>query len=217
MLITKNLCKSFGDLEVVRDVNLTVSSGKAVALLGASGSGKSTLLSLLAGLESPTRGEVFLDGQALSQLGEDELCLLRRDKVGFVFQAFHLIPTLSALENVAFPLYPTALGKKERRDRAGELLRRVGLAARRDHLPAKLSGGERQRVAIARALINQPRLLFCDEPTGNLDSQTGGEILDLLFGLNREQAMTMLMVTHDQGLAGRTDQTWLMRDGEVSR
>lgn len=217
ILTATQLWKNFDGLEVVRNASLQLPAGKAVALLGPSGSGKSTLLSLLAGLERPSRGEVFLDGQALSPLSEDDLCLLRREKVGFVFQAFHLIPTLSALENVAFPLYPTGVPKKERQQRALELLQQVGLAARRDHLPAKLSGGERQRVAIARALVNRPRVLFCDEPTGNLDSQTGGEVLDMLFGLNLEQSMTLLMVTHDQGLAGRADETWFMRDGEVSK
>ncbi len=217
ILIAKELRKSFDGLEIVRNASLQLPAGKTVALLGPSGSGKSTLLSLLAGLERPTRGEVYLDGQALSPLSEDELCLLRREKVGFVFQAFHLIPTLSALENVAFPLYPTGVPKKERQQRALDLLQKVGLAARKDHLPAKLSGGERQRVAIARALVNRPRVLFCDEPTGNLDSQTGGEILDMLFGLNLEQAMTLLMVTHDQELAARADETWFVRDGEVSK
>lgn len=217
ILVAKELEKSFDGLKVVRNASLQLPAGKTVALLGQSGSGKSTLLALLAGLERPTQGEVFLDGQALSPLSEDELCLLRREKVGFVFQAFHLIPTLSALENVAFPLYPTGAPKQERQSRAMELLQRVGLAARRDHLPAKLSGGERQRVAIARALVNRPRVLFCDEPTGNLDSQTGGEILDMLFGLNLEQTMTLLMVTHDQGLAARADETWFMRDGEVTK
>lgn len=217
ILIATQLWKNFDGLEVVRNASLQLPAGKAVALLGPSGSGKSTLLSLLAGLEKPSQGEVFLDGQALSPLSEDELCLLRRQKVGFVFQAFHLIPTLSALENVALPLYPTGVHKKERQSRALELLQQVGLAARRDHLPAKLSGGERQRVAIARALVNQPRVLFCDEPTGNLDSQTGGEILDMLFELNLEQTMTLLMLTHDQGLAARADETWFMRDGEVSK
>ncbi len=217
ILIATQLWKNFDGLEVVRNASLQLPAGKAVALLGPSGSGKSTLLSLLAGLERPSRGEVFLDGQALSPLSEDELCLLRRQKVGFVFQAFHLIPTLSALENVALPLYPTGVPKKERQARALMLLQQVGLAARQDHLPAKLSGGERQRVAIARALVNQPRVLFCDEPTGNLDSHTGGEILDLLFGLNLKQSMTLLMVTHDRGLAARADETWFMRDGEVSK
>ena len=216
ILTTKDLCKSYDGLQAVRNVNLSLPTGRVVALLGPSGSGKSTLLSLLAGLDKPSSGEVVLDGRDLGPLSEDELCLLRREKVGFVFQAFHLIPTLSALENVAFPLYPTKAGKVERRQRAGELLQKVGLAARGDHLPAKLSGGERQRVAIARALVNRPRMLFCDEPTGNLDSRTGGEILDMLFGLNQEQSLTLLMVTHDQKLAARADQTWSMRDGEVT-
>ncbi|BEQ15336.1 ABC transporter ATP-binding protein [Desulfoferula mesophila] len=217
ILIATQLWKDFDGLEVVRNASLQLPAGRTVALLGPSGSGKSTLLSLLAGLERPSRGEVFLDGQALSPLSEDELCLLRRHKVGFVFQAFYLIPTLSALENVAFPLYPTGVPKRERQARALELLSQVGLAARREHLPAKLSGGERQRVAIARALVNRPRVLFCDEPTGNLDSQTGGEILDLLFELNLEQSMALLMVTHDRGLAARADETWHMHDGEVSQ
>lgn len=217
ILIAKELWKKYDNLEIVRNASLRLPAGKTVALLGPSGSGKSTLLSLLAGLERPTQGEVFLDGQALSPLSEDDLCLLRREKVGFVFQAFHLIPTLSALENVAFPLYPTGVPQNERRQRALEFLTKVGLADRRDHQPAKLSGGERQRVAIARALVNRPRVLFCDEPTGNLDSQTGAEILDLLFGLNLEQSMTLFMVTHDQNLAARADETLFMRDGEVSK
>ncbi len=150
-------------------------------------------------------------------MNEDELALLRRESVGFVFQAFHLIPTLSALENVAFPLYPVKMDEDERQERARALLQQVGLSERADHLPAKLSGGEQQRVAIARALVNKPTILFCDEPTGNLDSKTGKEILDLLITLNSKQGVTLFMVTHDQEIAKLSNRSLYMQDGEVKQ
>lgn len=215
ILETSGLSKTFGNTKVVDTVSISLRHGEAAVLLGPSGSGKSTLLGLLAGLEHPDAGSVLLDGEDMGKLDEDQLSLLRREKVGFVFQAFHLIPTLSALENVAFPLYPTAIPASERRRRALDLLERVGLAHRQDNLPSKLSGGERQRVAIARALINHPRLIFCDEPSGNLDSKTGAEIIELLFGLNRDQGVSLFIVTHDQSLAGRAHTVLRMHDGEV--
>ncbi len=211
----KNLCKSFGEIEPVKQVDLAVEKGEFVALLGPSGSGKSTLLGLLAGLESATSGRVLLNGRDLSGLTEDQLALMRRDHVGFVFQSFHLVPTLSALENVAFPLYPVRMETREKRERARQLLAQVGLADRAGHLPSRMSGGERQRVAIARALVNGPEIVFCDEPTGNLDSKTGGEILDLLLELNADRKATLFMVTHDAEIAKFAHRSLYMKDGKV--
>lgn len=215
ILKASEVSKAFGGTKIVNSVNVSVRPGEAVVLLGPSGSGKSTLLGLLAGLERPDSGSVHLDGEDMGGLDEDQLSLLRREKVGFVFQAFHLIPTLTALENVAFPLYPTAIPVRDQRRRALALLEQVGLAHRQDNLPAKLSGGERQRVAIARALVNQPRLIFCDEPSGNLDSKTSADILGMLFALNRDQGVSLFIVTHDQSLAGRAHKVLHMHDGEV--
>jgi putative ABC transport system ATP-binding protein len=211
----REVTKHFGVIAPVRQVSFAIDRGEFVTLLGPSGSGKSTLLGLVAGLENPTSGQVLLDGRDLAQLGEDELALFRREHVGFVFQSFHLIPALSALENVALPLYPVKLAAGDRRERARRLLYRVGLSDREDHLPSRLSGGERQRVAIARALVNRPGIIFCDEPTGNLDSVTGKEILDLLLQLNREEQVTLFMVTHDAGIAGLSHRSLHMKDGEV--
>jgi putative ABC transport system ATP-binding protein len=210
------LCKRFDAIEPVKQVDFTINRGEFVTLFGPSGSGKSTLLSLVAGLDHATDGKVVLDGHDLSRLSEDELALLRRDHVGFVFQSFHLIPTLSALENIAFPLYPVKMAVSEKRDRARELLAQFDLADRGDHLPSHLSGGERQRVAIARALVNRPGIIFCDEPTGNLDSTTGKEILDLLLKLNTDKNVTLFMVTHDTTIAKLSHRSLYMKDGEVS-
>jgi len=212
----KDVSKHFGDVSPVRGVGFQVQKGEFVTLLGPSGSGKTTLLGLLAGFEQPSKGSVSLHDQELTDLGEDELALLRRRMVGFVFQAFHLIPTLNALENVAFPLYPVKMSGHERQKRAKDLLDKMGLGARANHLPSKLSGGERQRVAIARALINDPEILFCDEPTGNLDSATGKEILNLLTDLNKNEGVTIFMVTHDREIAKLSDRSLYMTDGEVS-
>ncbi|MBW1750014.1 MAG: ABC transporter ATP-binding protein [Deltaproteobacteria bacterium] len=212
----RHVSKHFATVSPVRDACFQIQQGEFVTLLGPSGSGKSTLLGLIAGFEQPSEGTISLEGQELTDLSEDELALLRRRLVGFVFQAFHLIPTLSALENVAFPLYPVKMSGQERRERAGNLLDKIGLGNRADHLPSRLSGGERQRVAIARALVNEPDILFCDEPTGNLDSTTGKEILNLLTELNREQGVTIFMVTHDQEIAKLSDRSLFMHDGEVT-
>ena len=216
ILRAEELSKNFNGLEVVKNTSLEVGAGELTALLGPSGSGKSTLLGLLAGLERPTKGRVFFKGRDLSPLSEDELAVVRQGNIGFVFQAFHLIPTLSALENVAFPLYPLNVPASARTERAGRLLDLVGLGHRRKHRPAELSGGERQRVAIARALVNNPGLVFCDEPTGNLDSKTGREILDLLLGFNRNQGVSLFLVTHDQTIAAAANRIFTMQDGEVS-
>jgi putative ABC transport system ATP-binding protein len=184
--------------------------------MGRSGSGKSTLLNLLAGLERLTSGRIAYRGRDLSGLDEDALALWRRDNVGLVFQSFHLIPTLSALENVAFPLYPAKMTPAERRRRAAERLAQVGLAERATHRPSRLSGGEQQRVAIARALVNNPGLILADEPTGNLDSATGDEILALFQRLRGETGAALLIITHDEKVAARADRIVRMQDGRLT-
>ena len=215
LLRTESLHKSFGTVTAVRDVNLHIKSGEIVAIMGRSGSGKSTAMHLLAGLEQPSSGHVFYRGQGLAGLDEDALALWRRENIGLVFQAFHLIPTLSALENVAFPLYPDGVSVAERRQRAAARLEMVGLADRATHRPSHLSGGEQQRVAIARALINDPGLILADEPTGNLDSETGGDILTLFHRLRDEAGVSFLIVTHDDEVATMADRIIRMKDGEI--
>src|SRR5881392_2916440 len=203
MLIAREVTKEYmsgeQNIAVLRDVSFTIQQGDFVAIVGPSGSGKTTLLGLLAGLDTPTRGTVVLDDSDLGKLSENERARLRGEKVGFVFQSFQLIPTLTALENVQVPL--ELRGDSGADVRARELLRRVGLGDRLDHVPTQLSGGEQQRVAIARAFANSPRILFADEPTGNLDSDTGGRIVELLEALNRESGSTIILVTHDASLA----------------
>lgn len=216
ILSGNSLSKFFGDLEVVKGVNITVAAGEFVCLTGKSGSGKTTLLSLLSGLEYPSAGTVTLDGKDISTVTEDELALFRREHVGFIFQSFNLIPTLNAWENVALPLFPVKMSGTVMRARATDLLERMEIGNRIDHLPAALSGGEKQRVAIARALINNPRIIFADEPTGNLDSVTGKMIMDIIKKLNREYGMTILMVTHDNEIAKASDRLIRMHDGEVT-
>jgi len=188
-------------LTILQDVSFEIAAGEAVAILGASGSGKTTLLGLLAGLDVPTSGSVLIDGADLSALDEDGRAALRRRMVGFVFQSFQLLPALTALENVMLPM--ELAGAASAREASVRLLERVGLTERLDHYPRQLSGGEQQRVAIARAFAGPPRLLFADEPTGNLDSATGEEIVNLMFDLNRERSTTLLLVTHDERLAAR--------------
>jgi putative ABC transport system ATP-binding protein len=200
------------ELTVLRDVSFSIPAGEFLAIVGPSGSGKSTLLGLLAGLDRPRSGRVILDGQDLSTLTEDGRARLRGEKVGFVFQSFHLIPTLTARENVQVPL---ELRGEEARGRADELLERVGLAARAHHYPAQLSGGEQQRVALARAFCNRPRILFADEPTGNLDAATGQSVIELMDQLNRELGTTLVLVTHDTDLAGRARRMIRLMDGRV--
>ena len=217
MLQARQLSKEYqsGDhrLAVLRDVNFTIPDGAFVAVVGPSGSGKTTLLGLLAGLDVPTHGTVLLDGEDLTQLSEDRRAQLRGAKVGFVFQSFQLIPTLTALENVQVPL--ELRGDAGAPVRARELLARVGLGDRVHHFPNQLSGGEQQRVAIARAFSNAPRLLFADEPTGNLDSETGAHIVELLETLNRESHTTIVLVTHDLALARRAQRIIRLADGVV--
>jgi putative ABC transport system ATP-binding protein len=209
------LSKTFGSLQVVNGVSLKVAAGEFLCIVGKSGSGKTTLLSLLSGLELPTTGRVSLNGKEITAMSENELALFRRDHVGFVFQSFHLIPTLTAWENVALPLFPLKMSNEKRRRRALELLGQMEMTPRAEHLPATLSGGEKQRVAIARALVNHPKILFADEPTGNLDSATGTAIMDILKHLHSEHEMSLLMVTHDLELAKSADQIVRMQDGEI--
>jgi putative ABC transport system ATP-binding protein len=215
ILTGTDLSKKYGDLEVVKGVSLSIDTGKFVCLVGKSGSGKTTLLSLLSGLERPTAGRVILGGMDMTNATEDELALFRRENVGFIFQSFNLIPTLSAWENVALPLFPVKMAGHERKQRATDLLEKMELGHRMDHLPSALSGGEKQRVAIARALVTHPKVIFADEPTGNLDSATGGAIMEILHGLNTEEGVAILMVTHELELAKSADQLIRMHDGEV--
>jgi ABC-type lipoprotein export system ATPase subunit len=210
-----NLSKKYGDLEVVKGVSITVNEGEFVCLVGKSGCGKTTLLSLLSGLEKPTQGKVSLDGREITSSSEDELALFRRDNVGFIFQSFNLIPTLSAWENVALPLFPIKMTSEERRLRATELLGKMELGHRIEHLPSALSGGEKQRVAIARALVNNPKIIFADEPTGNLDSSTGKAIMGILNKLHKEEGVAILMVTHEDELAKTANRLVRMKDGEI--
>ncbi|HEX3047084.1 MAG TPA: ABC transporter ATP-binding protein [Bacillota bacterium] len=215
IIIAKGVSKSFGPVNAVRNADFTMKEGEFVALLGASGSGKSTLLGLLSGLESLSAGEVHLDGSVLSRMNEDELALLRREKVGIVFQSFNLIPTLNALENVAFPLFPIRLPAGEKEQKAAKALDRVGLTHRAHHRPGEMSGGEKQRVAIARSLIHNPKIILADEPTGNLDSATGQEIINLLVSLSKENKIALLIATHDQKLAEAANRIISMKDGEI--
>jgi putative ABC transport system ATP-binding protein len=196
-------------------VEFTVIRGEFVALVGPSGSGKSTMLNLIGALDRPTQGELTVDGLSLGEATEPEWVRHRRERVGFIFQSFNLLPTLSAVENVEAPLTLAEVARPERRSRALELLASVGLAQRAGHRPNELSGGEKQRVAIARALANRPQLLLADEPTGNLDSKTGGIILDLLCGLVRSNQLTMIMVTHDLQVAARADRIIHLQDGRI--
>lgn len=201
------------DLTVLQDVTFRVATGTTCAIVGPSGSGKTTLLGLCAGLDRASSGAVILNGRPLAGLDEDERALLRRELVGFVFQNFQLVPTLSAVENVAVPL--ELRGESGARNRAAELLDRVGLGDRLDHYPVQLSGGEQQRVGLARAFIHRPTILFADEPTGNLDADTGHSVEDLLFELNRETGTTLILVTHDIELAGRCGRMIRLRAGAV--
>lgn len=211
--LSKKVISGERSLSILHDLSLSVAAGESVAILGKSGAGKSTLLGLLAGLDTPSDGELTLFGQALSRLDEDGRAALRAGRVGFVFQNFQLLPTLSALENVMLPL--------ELSPRAGEThtatqwLTRVGLSERVDHLPKQLSGGEQQRVAVARAFVTDPELVFADEPTGNLDPDTGAQIIDLLFTLNREAGTTLILVTHDHALARRCDRCLRLDHGRL--
>jgi len=199
----KQVSSPEGSLTILSDVSFKISAGESVAVVGPSGAGKSTLLALLAGLDLPTKGHVVLNAANLSSLDEDGRAQLRAESVGFVFQSFHLVPSLNALENVMLPL--ELAGQRNARSAALEIIRKVGLEERWSHYPAQLSGGEKQRVAIARAFATEPAVLFADEPTGNLDSRTGANIMNLMFELNRSSSTTLVLVTHDQNLAERCD------------
>jgi putative ABC transport system ATP-binding protein len=217
VLQAENLCKQVsspeGTLTIVDEVSLDILAGESVAVTGPSGAGKSTLLALLAGLDVPTRGRVLLEGHDLTQLDEDGRARLRAQRVGFVFQAFHLIPALTALENVMLPL--ELAGRGDARRAAAETLSRVGLRERTGHYPRQLSGGEQQRVALARAFVTQPAVLFADEPTGNLDTVTGARVGELLFELNANAHTTLVLVTHDRELAARCARMVQMEAGRV--
>jgi putative ABC transport system ATP-binding protein len=200
-------------LSILQDVSLRIERGESVAVVGPSGSGKSTLLGLLAGLDTPTRGSVRIDGVELTTLDEDARAELRGAKLGFVFQSFQLLPTFTALENVMLPL--ELAGQSDARPRAEQVLQRVGLTDRLHHYPSQLSGGEQQRVAIARAFVTGPELLLADEPTGNLDAHTGQRIIELMFALNAEQGTTLVLVTHDLALASRCDRVLELHEGRL--
>jgi putative ABC transport system ATP-binding protein len=210
--LTQRYLSGGREITVLKDITFDVEAGGSLAIVGASGSGKSTLLGLLAGLDNPRGGRVLLDGADLSLLNEDERSRLRAQKIGFVFQSFHLIPTLTAKENIQVPL---ELRGEDARERAEELLRRVGLEDRGHHYPVQLSGGEQQRVALARAFCHRPRILFADEPTGNLDARTGATVIELMSELNRESGTTLVLATHDSVLAARTRRTIQLADGAL--
>jgi putative ABC transport system ATP-binding protein len=213
--LTKSIHTGARRVDILRGIDLEIPPGQFAAIMGPSGSGKSTLLGLLAGLDSPTSGQVLLDGEDITRLSEEEMALLRGRKIGFVFQSYHLIPTLTAEENV---LLPMELAGQDAgvRERARELLDRVGLQGRHDHYPVQLSGGEQQRVAVARAFARRPPILLADEPTGNLDTATGRLVLELLLALNREEGATLVLVTHEESVANSADRRILLRDGLVA-
>jgi putative ABC transport system ATP-binding protein len=208
------LTSKAGPVHILRGVSLDIPAGQPAAIVGPSGSGKTSLLMVMAGLERASSGRVSIAGRELTRLSEDELAVLRGAEMGIIFQSFHLVPTMTALENVALPM--ELAGKADADKTARDLLKEVGLAARTDHYPAELSGGEQQRVAIARALVRQPRIILADEPTGNLDGRTGRQIIDLLFGLRERRNATLVIVTHDDHLAGMADRIIRMADGSIA-
>ena len=214
--VTKSYPMGRRTLEVLRGVSLDVARGDFVALRGASGAGKSTLLHLFGGLDTPNSGEILLDGKKLALLSDEQITILRNRKVGFIFQAYHLLPELDALENVCLPARMARTDSVKASARGRELLKRVGLAERMDHKPAELSGGEQQRVAIARSLINEPELILADEPTGNLDSHTGAEIMELLCSLRDERQVTLVIATHDANVATRAPKVIQLVDGVIA-
>ncbi len=213
--ISKTFSSGSRSLEVLKQSSFNARAGESIAVVGPSGSGKTTLLGICAGLDTPTSGEIKLNGVSLGELSEDQRSDVRNRFVGFVFQNFQLLPTLTALENVMVPLELRGEGEGDVESEAKDLLKKVGLGERVDHYPVQLSGGEQQRVAIARAFINRPRILFADEPTGNLDSDTSHSIVDLLFELNRKSGTTLILVTHDGELASKTDRVLRIENGKV--
>jgi putative ABC transport system ATP-binding protein len=211
--VSRTVTSGAGQLTILKPTSLTIPRGQSVAITGASGSGKSTLLGLIAGLDAPTTGRILLDNDDITALDEERLARLRGAKVGIVFQSFHLIPSLTALENVMVPM--EIAGRADARDRAASLISDVGLTGRGHHYPSQLSGGEQQRVAIARALANDPPILLADEPTGNLDSATGQQVIELLADVNRRHGRTLVLVTHDIELAARADRIVRLKDGSI--
>jgi len=213
--LTKSIQTATHKVDILRGIDFDVQHGEFVAIMGPSGSGKSTLLGLLAGLDTPTTGKIILDGEDITGLDEDQMARLRGRKIGFVFQSYHLLPTLTAEENVLLPYELTGGNGSEGRQRARDLLESVGLPDRRDHYPVQLSGGEQQRVALARAFMVRPPILLADEPTGNLDSQNGQHVLELLISLNQREGTTLVLVTHDLALSSRAGRRIVLRDGLV--
>ena len=211
--VTKTVRSGREDLTILSDVSIEIPRGQFVALTGASGSGKSTLLGLIAGLDAPTSGNIRVDGDEITAIGEDGLSRIRSEKIGFVFQSFHLIPSLTAFENIMIPI--EIAGARDSRERAMKLLRDVDLTDRGHHYPAELSGGEQQRVAIARAFANRPKILLADEPTGNLDSKNGSHVFELMTDLHRQNDVTLVLVTHDAALAGQAQRQVVLKDGWV--
>jgi putative ABC transport system ATP-binding protein len=211
--VSRTVTSGAGLLTILHSTTLSIARGRSVAITGPSGSGKSTLLGLIAGLDAPTTGRILLDGTDITALGEEPLARLRGEKVGIVFQFFHLIPSLTAFENVLVPM--EIAGAPNAAARASALLADVGLTGRGHHYPSQLSGGEQQRIAIARALANDPPILLADEPTGNLDSATGRQVIELLVAMHRERGRTLVFVTHDPDLASETDETLMLRDGRI--
>ena len=211
--VTKTVRSGTEDLTILSDVTLNIPEGQFIALTGASGSGKSTLLGLIAGLDAPTTGNIFIDGDEITRMGEDGLADIRSEKIGFIFQSFHLIPSLTAFENILIPM--EIRGLRDAKDRAKQLLEDVDLTNRGHHYPTELSGGEQQRVAIARAFANHPKILLADEPTGNLDSKNGGHIFELMTDLHKQNSVTLVLVTHDANLATQAQRQISLKDGRV--
>lgn len=216
MLEVKNISKSFEienkKLDILKDISFKISKGEFVSIIGSSGSGKSTLLSIIAGLDKPTSGEVFLEKTNISKLSEDNLSKIRNEKIGFIFQSFYLVPSLTALENV---LLPMQIKGDINKSKAIELMKKVGIYHRKDNYPSQMSGGEKQRVAIARALINDPKILFADEPTGNLDSKNSDNIISLLTDLKKENNLTLIIVTHEKNVSEKADRIIEIKDGKL--
>jgi putative ABC transport system ATP-binding protein len=215
IVTVKQLSKTLGNIRAIDNVSFDIESGEFLAVQGPSGSGKTTLLGLLAGLEKADEGSILIGDEELTSMTEDQLALFRRYNIGFVFQAFNLIPTLNTLENIALPLYPERMNRKDMLERARKVAYDVGLSERLNHYPNELSGGEQQRVAVARSLINEPKVIFADEPTGNLDSKTGEKIIELLHNLNKEKGQTFVLVTHDDKIAKESSRIIRLIDGRI--
>jgi len=216
IVAVNQLTKTLGNLKVIDRISFSIEKGEFLAIQGPSGSGKTTLLGLLAGLEKADEGNIVVADKDLTSMTEDELAIFRRYNVGFVFQSFNLIPTLNVVENIALPLFPEHVSRKDMFERSGKVAKAVGLTERLDHYPNELSGGEQQRVAIARSLINEPKIIFADEPTGNLDSKTGQMIIELLRKLNSDRGQTMVLVTHDDTIANESDRIIRILDGRIA-